>query len=257
MIQKYTDIHQNARIDTGANIQNFVTIEEDVVIGKNCWIGSGAVIMNGARLGDNVKIFPGAIIAGVPQDLKFNGEESLVEIGDNTTIREYVTVNRGTAAAGTTRIGNNCLIQAYCHVAHDCNIGNNCIMSNNATLAGHVILDDYAILGGMSAVHQFSHIGAHTMVGGFSKVRTDVPPYIKAARDPLSYAGVNSIGLKRRGFTQERVHHIQDIYRILFVFGKNFNKSVEQIKAEIPDSEDKTTILNFITQSNRGIIKGI
>jgi len=206
MIQKYTDIHPNARIDTGVNIQNFVTIEENVVIGKNCWIGSGAVIMNGARLGDNVKIFPGAIIAGIPQDLKFDGEESLVEIGDNTTIREYVTINRGTAAAGTTHIGQNCLIQAYCHIAHDCIIGDHCIMSNNATLAGHVTLEDYAILGGMSAVHQFSRVGAHTMIGGYSKVRTDVPPYVKADRDPLAYEGVNSIGLKRRGFSQERVH---------------------------------------------------
>jgi len=257
MIQKYTDIHPNARIDAGANIQNFVTIEENVVIGKNCWIGSGAVIMNGARLGDDVKIFPGAIIAGIPQDLKFDGEESLVEIGDNTTVREYVTINRGTAAAGITQIGQNCLIQAYCHIAHDCIIGDHCIMSNNATLAGHVTLEDYAILGGMSAVHQFSRVGAHTMIGGYSKVRTDVPPYVKADRDPLAYEGVNSIGLKRRGFSQERIHHIQDIYRILFVFGKNFNKSIEQIKETIPESEDKTLILDFLNQSTRGIIKGI
>lgn len=222
MTPKFSDIHPNAQIGIGTQINNFVTIEDDVQIGENCWIGSGAVIMKGARLGNNVRIFPGAIIAGIPQDLKFQGEESLVEIGNNTTIREYVTVNRGTAAAGTTIIGENCLIQAYCHVAHDCIIGNNCIMSNNTALAGHVVLEDYAIIGGMSAVHQFSRIGCHTMIGGYSKVRTDVPPFIKAARDPLSYAGVNSIGMKRRGFTQDRVHHIQDIYRILFVHGTNF-----------------------------------
>lgn len=177
MTPKFSDIHPNAQIGIGTQINNFVTIEDDVQIGENCWIGSGAVIMKGARLGNNVRIFPGAIIAGIPQDLKFQGEESLVEIGNNTTIREYVTVNRGTAAAGTTIIGENCLIQAYCHVAHDCKIGNNCIMSNNTALAGHVVLEDYAIIGGMSAVHQFSRIGCHTMIGGYSKVRTDVPLY--------------------------------------------------------------------------------
>ncbi len=257
MTPKFSDIHPNAQIGIGTQINNFVTIEDDVQIGENCWIGSGAVIMKGARLGNNVRIFPGAIIAGIPQDLKFQGEESLVEIGNNTTIREYVTVNRGTAAAGTTIIGENCLIQAYCHVAHDCKIGNNCIMSNNTALAGHVVLEDYAIIGGMSAVHQFSRIGCHTMIGGYSKVRTDVPPFIKAARDPLSYAGVNSIGMKRRGFTQDRVHHIQDIYRILFVHGTNFHKSIEQIENNIPNTEDKTYILNFLKSSTRGLITGI
>ncbi len=253
----YSDIHPNAQIGNGTRINNFVTIEDNTVIGENCWIGSGAVIMKGARIGNNVKIFPGAIIAGIPQDLKFQGEDSLVEIGDNTTIREYVTVNRGTAAAGTTRIGENCLIQAYCHVAHDCILGNNCILSNNTALAGHVVLEDYAIIGGMSAVHQFSRIGSHVMIGGYSKVRTDVPPFVKAARDPLAYAGVNSIGMKRRGFSQERVHHIQDIYRILFIHGTNFHKSIEQIENSISESEDKVYILNFLKNSTRGLIKGI
>lgn len=257
MIHKFTDIHPDARIGAGTVINNFVTIEEDVEIGENCWIGSSAVIMKGARIGNNVRIFPGAVIAAIPQDLKFGGETSLVEIGDNTTVREYATINRGTSAAGTTRVGKNCLIMAYCHIAHDCIVGDNCVLANNASLAGHIEVGNFVVIGGMTAVHQFTKIGDHVMLGGYSKVRSDVPPFIKAARDPLSYAGVNAIGLKRRGFSQDRIHHIQDIYRILFVHGSNVKRSIEQIEEKVVESDDKKFILDFLKNSTRGLIKGI
>jgi len=257
MIQKFVDVHPNAQIGLGTDISNFVTIADDVIIGENCWIGSGAVIMSGARLGNNVRIFPGAVVAAVPQDLKFGGETSLVEIGDNTTIREYVTINRGTSAAGTTKIGKNCLVMAYCHIAHDCIVGDNCVLANNVSLAGHIEVGNFVVLGGMAAVQQFSKIGDHVMLGGYSKVRTDVPPFVKAARDPLSYAGINTIGLKRRGFDQDRIHHIQDIYRILFIHGSNVKRSIENIENTIAASADKDTILDFVKNSKRGLIKGI
>ena len=257
MIQKFVDVHPNSNIGEGTIICNFVTIEEDVVIGDNCWIGSGAVIMNGARIGNNVRVFPGAVISAVPQDLKFDGEASNVDIGDNTTIREYVTINRGTSASGTTRIGKNCLVMAYCHVAHDCIVGDNCVLANNVSLAGHIEVGNFVVLGGMAAVHQFVKIGDHVMVGGYSKVRTDVPPFVKAARDPLAYVGINATGLKRRGFDQNRVHHIQDIYRILFVHGSNVKRSIENIENNIIDSDDKDYILTFLKDSKRGLIKGI
>src|ERR1700712_5898045 len=219
MIQPLAYIHPQAKIADNVVIEPFVTIDKDVVIGEGTWIGPNVSIMNGARIGKNCRIFPGAVISGIPQDLKFAGKETTVEIGDNTTIRECVTINRGTKDRWKTVIGNNCLIMAYCHVAHDCVVGNNCIFSNNTTLAGHVTIGDYVVLAGMVAIHQFVQVGSHAFVTGGSLVRKDVPPYVKAAREPLSYVGINSIGLKRRGYTTEKINHILDIYRILFVRG--------------------------------------
>ena len=212
MHQPLSYVHPGAKIAKNVVIEPFVTIENDVTIGDGTWIGSNVTIMEGARIGKNCKIFPGAVISAIPQDLKFQGEDSVVEIADNTTIRECATVNRGTIAKGQTTIGKNCLLMAYSHVAHDCQIGESCIIANGVALAGHVSIDDYAIVGGNSAVHQFVTIGKHSMISGGSLVRKDIPPYVKAARELLSYIGINSIGLRRRGYSEEKITEIQDIY---------------------------------------------
>lgn len=249
-------IHPNAVIGENVEIRPFVTIEDDVVIGDGCWIGSHVTIMSGTRLGKNCRVFSGAIVGSIPQDLKFHGEYSLLEIGDNVTIREYCTINRGTAANFKTSIGSGSLLMAYVHVAHDCQIGKHCILANSCNLAGHIELGDYSILGGMSAVHQFVKIGAHAIIGGGSLVGKDVPPYIKAARYPLAYAGVNSIGLRRRGFSNETINHIQDIYRVLYVRGYNTTQAIQRIEADISVTEERDDILQFIRKSTRGVIKG-
>src|SRR6201994_3116749 len=204
MIHSFTSIHPEAKLGADVAVDPFTMIHKNVEIGSGTWIGSNVTIMPGARIGKNCRIFPGAVISADPQDLKFDGEQTTVEIGDNTTIREFVTINRGSKDRWTTKVGNNCLIMAYSHIAHDCIVGNNCIMSNNTQMAGHVVLGDHAILAGMCAIHQFVQIGQHSFVSGGSLVSKDVPPYIKAGRTPLSYAGVNSIGLKRRGFSLSR-----------------------------------------------------
>ena len=245
-----------AYVHPEAQIADNVTIDKNVIIEEGTRIGSNVTILEGAHIGKNCKIFPGAVISAIPQDLKFKGEKSIVVIGDNTTIRECVTVNRGTAAKGITQIGNNCLIMAYAHVAHDCRIGNNCIVTNACQLAGEVEMDDFAILGGMSAVHQFVHIGRHVMISGGSLIGKDVPPYVKAGRVPLSYAGVNSIGLRRREFSNEKINEIQDIYRILFQSGLNNTDAIERIEAEMPASKERDEIIMFVRNSKRGIMKG-
>ena len=250
-------IHPNAVIGKNVKIGPFVTIEENVIIGDGTEIGPNVCILNGTRIGRNCKIFPGAIIGSIPQDLKFVGEDSILEIGDNVTIREYCTINRGTRANYRTVIGNNCLIMAYCHIAHDCVIGENCVLANCVNLAGHIKIGPKAVLGGLTAVHQFVRIGEHVMVGGGSLVRKDVPPYVKAAREPLSYAGVNSIGLRRRGFTAEQIHNIQDIYRILYIKGFNTTQAVARIENKIGATPERDNILQFIRAANRGIIKGL
>ena len=223
MNQPLAYVHPGAKIAKNVVIEPFTTIHNNVYIGDGTWIGSNVTIMEGARIGKNCNIFPGAVISAVPQDLKFQDEETTVEIGDNVTIREYVTVNRGTVDRGKTVIGDNCLIMAYCHIAHDCIVGNNCIFSNNSTLAGHCTVGDFVILAGMTAVHQFCMIGNHAFVTGGHLVRKDVPPFVKAAREPLSYVGINSIGLRRRGFSPDKIKEIQGIYRLLFQ--KNHNTS--------------------------------
>ena len=256
MHQPLSFVHSGAKIDKSVVIEPFVTIESNVVIGKGTWIGSNVTIMEGARIGENCRIFPGAVISAIPQDLKFNGEDSIVEIGDNTTIRECATVNRGTSATGKTIIGKNCLLMAYSHVAHDCNIGDNCVIVNGVALAGHVTIGDFAILGGNSAVHQFVTIGRHAMISGGSLVRKDVPPFVKAAREPLSYIGINSIGLRRREFTEEKINEIQDIYRILFQKKNNNSQAILKIEAELKSTRERDEIISFIKNSGRGIMKG-
>lgn len=256
MIQPLAQIHPDAIIASSVEIGPFVMIDKNVIIGEGTQIASNVTILEGTRIGKNCKIFPGAVLGAIPQDLKFKGEDTLAIIGDNTTIREYVTVNRGTAAKGKTVVGDNCLLMAYCHVAHDCVLGNNVIMSNATHLAGEVDVDDFAILSGGVLVHQFTHIGAHVMVQGGSKVTKDVPPFIMAGRDPLSYAGVNSVGLRRRGYSNEQIAAIQEIYRFIYLSKMNTTHALECIEAELPASVEREEILNFIKNSPRGIIKG-
>ncbi|HPS12197.1 MAG TPA: acyl-ACP--UDP-N-acetylglucosamine O-acyltransferase [Prolixibacteraceae bacterium] len=256
MSQPLNNVHPNARIGKNVTIESFVTIYEDVEIGEGTWIGPNVVIMNGARIGKNCQILPGAVIAGIPQDLKFQGEKTTVEIGDHTVIHEYCTVNRGTASKGKTVVGSNCLLQAYSHVAHDCVLKDHVILGNYAGLAGEVIADDYAIISPYSAVHQFSKIGAHSFIAGGSLVRKDVPPYVLVANEPLTYAGVNSVGLRRRGFSNETIAEIQNVYRFIYQKGLNISQAVALIENELPETEERSIIVNFIKSSDRGIVRG-
>ncbi|MBE9468365.1 MAG: acyl-ACP--UDP-N-acetylglucosamine O-acyltransferase [Bacteroidetes bacterium] len=256
MKQALSYIHPEAKIASNVTISPFVTIEKNVEIGEGTWIGPNVTIFEGAHIGKNCKIFPGAVIAAIPQDLKFNGEITTVKIGDNTTIRECVTINRGTVAANETSVGNNCLLMAYVHIAHDCVIGNNCILANVVQVAGEVKINDWAIIGGTAAIHQFVHIGAHVMISGGSLVRKDVPPYVTAAHEPLCYVGVNAIGLRRRKFTVDQVRDIQEIYRIIYQKGHNNAHALEIIETEIPSSVQRDEIIQFIRNSKRGIMKG-
>lgn len=256
MNQPLAYIHPEAKIAANVVVEPFTVIHKNVVIGEGSWIGSNVTIMEGARIGKNVKIFPGAVISAIPQDLKFAGEETTAEIGDNTTIRECVTINRGTVDKYKTVIGSNCLLMAYVHVGHDSFIGNSCILGNTVQLAGHVVIDDYAIFGGACAVQQFAKVGAHAYIGGGSLVRKDVPPFVKAAREPLSYAGINSVGLRRRGYTNEQINEIQEIYRLIYLRGLNNSDALDKIELELPTSRERDEILNFIRTSERGIMKG-
>lgn len=256
MKQPLAYVHPAAKIAPSVVIDPFVTIDQNVEIGESTRIGSNVTIMEGARIGKNCTIFPGAVISAIPQDLKFRGEETLAIIGDNTTIRECVTVNRGTAARGKTVVGNNCLLMAYCHVAHDCIVGDNVIMSNATQLAGEVVVDNFAVIGGGTLVHQFCHIGPHVMIQGGALVNKDIPPYVKAAREPIAYAGVNSIGLRRRNFSNEQIREIQEIYRYLYLSGLNVSDAVERIEAELPATKERDEIILFVRNSKRGIIRG-
>ncbi|OYT17195.1 MAG: acyl-[acyl-carrier-protein]--UDP-N-acetylglucosamine O-acyltransferase [Bacteroidetes bacterium 4572_77] len=256
MNQPLAYVHPQAKIAKNVVIEPFVNIEKNVEIGEGTWIGSNVTIMEGARIGKNCKIFPGAVISAIPQDLKFEGEETTVKIGNNTTIREFVTINRGTKANMETIVGDDCLLMAYVHIAHDCIVGNNVILANGATLAGHIEIEDWAIIGGLSAVHQFVQVGKHAMISGGGMARKDVPPYTKAGREPLSYVGINSIGLRRRGFTPEQINQIQEIYRIIFLKNKNVTQAVNFIEANIPATPERDEILSFIARSTRGIMRG-
>jgi acyl-[acyl-carrier-protein]--UDP-N-acetylglucosamine O-acyltransferase len=256
MKQPLAYVHPDAKIANNVVIEPFVTIDKNVIIGEGTTIGSNVTILEGTRIGKNCRIFPGAVIGAIPQDLKFKGEDTIVEIGDNTTIREYVTVNRGTAAKGKTIVGSNCLIMAYCHVAHDTIVGDNVIMSNCVQLAGEVVVDDFAIIGGGALVHQFCHIGSHVMIQGGALINKDIPPYVKAARTPISYAGINSIGLRRRNFSNETIRDIQEIYRYLYLSGLNNSDAVERIEAELPATKERDEIILFVKNSQKGIIKG-
>jgi len=256
MYQPLSYIHSDAKIAQNVVVDPFSTIGKNVVIEEGTWIGSNVTIMEGARIGKNCKIFPGAVISAIPQDLKFNGEKTTVEIGKNTTIRECVTVNRGTADKRKTVIGNNCLIMAYSHIAHDCQIGNNCIFANGSTLAGHITVGNHVTLSGMVAIQQFCNIGSHVYISGGSLVRKDVPPYVKAAREPLSYVGINSVGLRRRNFTSEKISEIQKIYRWLFQENLNVSQAIKIIEIEESVTNERDEILQFISNSKKGIMRG-
>ncbi|MCB0379673.1 MAG: acyl-ACP--UDP-N-acetylglucosamine O-acyltransferase [Flavobacteriales bacterium] len=254
--QILTNIHPNAKIGKNVTIESFTTIYDNVEIGDGTWIGPNVTIFEGARIGKNCKIFPGAVISAIPQDLKFQGEETTTEIGDNTIIREFVTVNRGTIDRLKTVVGNNCLLMAYVHIGHDSIIGNNCILANCVNVAGHVELEDYVVIEGVVGLQQFVKVGRHAFIAAGSNVRKNVPPFVKAAREPLSYVGVNSVGLRRRGFSSDSVMLIEDIYRSIYVRGLNLSNAVRVIEQEAPQSEEKEIILKFIAESTKGMIRG-
>ncbi len=256
MKQPLAYIHPAAKIASNVVIDPFVTIDANVEIGEGTRILSGATILEGSRIGKNCTIYPNAVIGAIPQDLKFVGEDTVAIIGDNTTIRECVTVNRGTAAKGKTVVGSNCLIMAYSHVAHDCNIGDNVIIANATQLAGEVIVDNFAVIGGGTLVHQFCHLGAHIMVQGGALINKDIPPFVKAAREPIAYTGINSVGLRRRGFSSETIREIQDVFRYIYMSHLNVTDSVERIETELPATPERDEILQFIRNSKRGIIRG-
>ena len=255
-VSKLANVHPNAKIGANVTIEPFATVTEDVVIGDGTWIGPNAVIMDGARIGKNCKIFPGAVISPVSQDLKYKGEPTTTEIGDNTVIREYVTVHKGTTDRNKTVIGSNCLLMAYVHIAHDCILGDNIIIANSSQIAGHVTIDDFVIIEGVVAVQQFVHIGKHAFIAGGSLVRKNVPPYVKAAREPLSYVGVNAVGLRRRGFTDQQIINIEDVYRTIYVQNSNISTALKIADVELPSSNEKEEILEFIRNSTKGIMRG-
>lgn len=249
-------IHPDAKIGKNVIIEPFAVIENDVVIGDNCRIYTHAVLHNGARIGNNCMIHPGAVIAGVPQDLKFAGEDTTAIIGDNTTIRECVTVNRGTSSKGMTIVGSNCLLMAYAHIAHDCVLKDNIIIGNSCQVAGEVEIDDYAIISGGCLVHQFSRISKHVMIQGGSRIGKDIPPYTLIGRDPIVYCGINIVGLRRRGFTNQQVYLIQDIYRTIYTRGLNNTEALKCIETDYEPSIERDLILDFIKTSARGIVRG-
>ncbi len=255
-VSPHSNIHPNARIADNVTIEPFASIHANVSIGEGSLISSNVVIYSGVTIGKNCKIFPGAVIGAEPQDLKYGGENTVVEIGDNVIIRECCTINKGTKASGKTIVESNCLLMAYVHIAHDCHVKNNCIIANGVNLAGHVVINDNVILGGLTLVQQFVRIGEHSYVSGGCKVRKDIPPFVKAARDPVSYVGINRIGLERKNFERIAIHRIQDIYRILYVKGWHITKAIEYIKSQLPDSQEKTEILDFVLKSERGLMKG-
>lgn len=250
-------IHSDTEIGKGTRIEPFSSIYEDVKIGDNTWIGPNVTLFPGTRIGSNCKIFPGAVIGAEPQDLKFNGEYTTVEIGDGTSIRECVTIHKATEDKWVTKVGKNCLLMAYAHIAHDTWIGDHCVLANQVSIAGHVEIEDWAILEGLVAVQQFIRIGAHSFIAGASLVRKNVPPYVKAAREPISYVGVNTVGLKRRGFSEDDIRTIEDVYRIIFVQNQNVSKGIEQAEAELKASNQKHEIIEFIKNSPKGVMKGI
>jgi len=249
-------VHPEAKLGENVIVEPFAYIDGNTEIGDGTRVMTQASILYGARIGKNCTIFPHATIAGIPQDLKFQGEDTTAIIGDNTIIRECATVNRGTASRGFTKVGDNCLIMAYSHVAHDCVLNNHVILGNTTQLAGEIEIDDYAIISGGSLAHQFSKIGAHVMIQGGSRISKDIPPFVMVGREPITYVGLNIVGLKRRGFSRERINSIQEVYRYLYMSGYNISQAVERIEQELPETEDRELILNFIRSSSRGTIRG-
>ena len=256
-MENFSYIHPNAKIGKDVTISPFVTIYDDVEVGDGTYIHPHVTLYPGARIGKNCKIYPGVTVAAEPQDLKFKGEYTTAVVGDNTTLRECVTVHRGTASKGRTIVGSNCLIMAYCHVAHDCELGNNIIISNATQLAGEVVVDDNTVIGGGTLVHQFTHIGSYVMIQGGTLVNKDIPPYVMAARTPVSFAGLNIVGLRRRGFSNEQIATLQEIYRRIFNSDSNMTDALNSIEAELPASTERDYVLSFIRNSSRGVIKGV
>jgi len=256
MIHQLTAVDPRAKIGKNVTIEPFTTIGANVTVGSDTWIGPNVTIMENVKIGKNCKIFPGTVIGAVPQDLKFDGEDTQVIIGDGTTLRECVTINRGTKALGYTKVGNNCLIMATSHIAHDCIVGDNVIIANGCGIAGHVEIGDFVVMGGLSAVQQFGKIGKHVMVSGGSLIRKDIPPYVKVAREPIAYAGINSVGLRRRGFTNDKIFEIQKIYRAIFQMKMNTTQAIEFIEKEMLPTVERDEIITFIQNSPRGIVKG-
>lgn len=257
MISSLASVSKDAQIGQNVRIDPFAVIHEDVVIGNGTRIHSNVALYPGTRIGEDCEVFPGAVLGVVPQDLKFDNEYTTVEIGNNTKIRECVTIHRGTSDKMKTAVGDNCLLMTYVHVAHDCQIGNNVILASYTGLSGHVFIDDFAILEGKVAAQQFAHIGKHAFIGGASLIRKDVPPYIKAAREPLTFAGVNSVGLRRRGYSDEQVREIEDIYRTIYVQNSNLSKGVEAVLQSMDKSPLRDEIIGFIQASDKGVIRGM
>lgn len=256
MVHQLAAVDKRAKIGKHVTVEPFTTIAADVEIGDGTWIGPNVTIMDGARIGKNCRIFPGTVISAIPQDLKFDGEDTQVIIGDDTTIRECVTVNRGTKALGHTKIGSHCLIMATSHIAHDCVLGDHVIIVNGCGIAGHVEIGDFTVMGGLSAVHQFGKVGKHVMVSGGTLVRKDIPPYVKVAREPMSYAGINSVGLRRRGFSNDKIFEIQKIYKAIFQSKMNVTQACAFVEKEMLPTAERDEILEFIKNSPRGIVKG-
>lgn len=255
MISNLAYVHPDAKLGDGVIVEPFAYIQAGAVIGDGTWVGPHASVMTGATVGKNCKIHSGAVVGGDPQDLKYQGETTTCIVGDNTTIRECCTINRGTAAKGITTVGSNCLLMAYVHVGHDCVVGDYVVLVNRVSLAGEVEVGDWAIVGGHTGVHQFTRIGTHSMVAAGSRLGRDVTPFIKVAHEPSAYVGLNSIGLRRRGFSADQIGYIQELYRIMFQSGLSVTNAVNKITEEIEDGETKALILDFISSSKRGLIK--
>ena len=259
--QKNKRVHATAIISKKAEIAEDVEIgpysivQENVIIDSGTKIHSHVLIEPGTRIGKNCQIYQGAVLGGEPQDLKFEGEKTYLKIGDNTIIREYATLSRGTKHRGETTVGNGCFLMAYAHVAHDCIIGNNVILANSVNLAGHVEIQDFAIIGGIVPVHQFVRIGAHSIIGGGFRVPMDVCPYMLAAGYPLKIYGVNKIGLQRRGFSPHTIEILETVYKILFRSKFNTRQALEKIKSDVEMIPEVQNILGFIEKSERGIVK--
>lgn len=255
MISHLAYVHPEAVIGEGCEIGPFCYIDKNVVIGANNHLMNSVTVLSGARIGSGNEIFPGAVIGAIPQDLKFRGEETTAEIGDNNKIRENVTINRGTAAKGKTVVGSNNLLMEGMHVAHDVMIGNGCIIGNTTKIAGEVVVDDFAIISACVLIHQFCHIGSYVMIGGGTRTGQDVPPYAMAAREPVAFCGLNLVGLRRRGFSAELIENIHNTYRVLYQRGKLRDERFKEVRETVPMSKEIEYILNFVETSKRGIIK--
>lgn len=257
-IHPLATVHPGAKLADSVEVGPYAFIDDNVEIGEGTKILPHATIFSYVKIGRDCNVFPGAVVGAIPQDLKFEGEVTYVEIGDRVNIRECATINRGTRASGkgVTRIGNDVLIMSYVHVAHDCTVGNHCILVSYVGIAGETDVDDWAILGGSTVAHQFSRIGKHAMVSGGSKINKDIPPYSMIGRDPIEYVGINLVGLRRRGFTSSQMETIKNIYDVIYNSGFNVSDACARIEEGFPESEERDEILNFIRSSKRGIVRG-